>query len=558
MKRKASESFGGDNETVEDLVSCDDIMVLINNGQSARLNEALENIEDINSKNDDSLLMRACRLGKQDIVKGLLSCGVDVSWVSHNSGHSALSLSCLLGLEPIVKLLLEHGAAARVSLGRLPLVEACLSGHLALVELLLDRGARIDQFPRLLCEKNTCNICNEDSEPLHYCLNAIYLACQIGNLELVRLLIRRGASLRNHFHCSTSSYNGYGTLNFASKGYHWDVVKLLVANGASINEICGTECEDADQDDYDQGDEKVYHWPPLLYACVQGDLDVVKELLDLGADINISVLGLAGALYHDSPLYLATAHGHLDLVKFILVHSKFKATRTLKYAFVLACQNRYTGIIEALYARMHRLDAFKTAGATPLVIACKQGYTHAIESLLAMGADIDAPTNINGDTALILACKEKNVAIVEFLLTHGALPDRANGYGETALSLCCNMGECSWIPERVGLPLKLMSLLVMHGADVNLVCCVYSRNTALMDCVTRRGSVSMVKLLLDYGADVTVKNAHDETVFDMITDMARSDDQEVIENESLYELYLLCKQYEDSNRQCVLNKPLLK
>ena len=209
---------------------------------------------------------------------------------------------------------------------------------------------------------------------------------------------------------------------------------------------------------------------------------------------------------------------------------------------------------------MHRLDAFKSVGATPLVIACKQGYTHAIESLLAMGADIDAPTNINGDTALILACKEENVAIVESLLTHGALPDRANGYGETALSLCCNMGsgECAWIPERVGLPLQLMSLLVMHGADVNLVCCVYSRNTALMDCVTRRGSVAMVKLLLDYGADVTVKNARDETVFDMITDLARLDDQELIENERLHELYLLCKQYEDCNRQCVLNKPLLK
>ena len=63
----------------------------------------------------------------------------------------------------------------------------------------------------------------------------------------------------------------------------------------------------------------------------------------------------------------------------------------------------------------------------------------------------------------------------------------------------------------------------------------------------------MVKLLLDYGVDVTVANGEGKTVFDRIqekTSMSAEDRQE---------LTALCKQYEEDNRSHITTTaPVLK
>ena len=543
MKRKVSECSNSDGQGEVIAASFDDTMVLINNGQIDRLNKALENNQDINSRNDDSLLMRACRLGEEDGVRALLSRGADVTLVSRYSGHSALSLASHYGYESIVKLLLEHGADPNFSEGRLPLIEACICNNLNVVEILANNGADLDRSHWIFSDNTVCNFCNNNDRTTqyHYCINALLLACKVGNIELVRLLVHRGAKTNYYFKGFTKSDSrGYGPLTFASEGYHWDIVSFLVTSGADIN---------------DTGDTVAYskrHFAPLMYACGQGNIDVVRWLLRLGADINLTVSS-TDTTY--SPLYVATANGHLHLVKYILEHDQFNAYGSLAHAFVNACQKNCTELIEALRPYIPDLNASAALGETPLSIACNQGLTDTIKVLLHMGAAIDAPTHKNvTSTVLISACCKMNLSLVELLLANGASVNTSDYLGYTALSACCSdMRHFS--PTKENTLLRLITLLVEHGADVNT-----SDNyggTPLMSCIQREGGKAAVKLLLDYGADVTATKRNGKTVFDILRDIAENDG-EFEDDDRLLELSQLCKQYEEGNRQALVSEPLLK
>ena len=543
MKRKVSEGGNSDGQGEDIACSFDDVMVLVNNRQIDRLNEALEKIENINLRNDDSLLMRACRLGEEDGVRALLFRGADVSLVSRYTGHTALSLACLHGYESIVKLLVEYGAAPDFNHGRSPLVEACIGNHPAVVEYLLGNRAQIDQTPRLFIMDSTCSLCNNNNYEFHnhVCINSLLLACQNGCLDLVRLLIQRGARIDIYFKGLHSDYRGFSPLTFASKGYHWDVVKLLVENGANINDIIG-------------GDSSKYHLSPLMYASIQGDVGVVRWLLGLSADINQVIARIGGVLCNYSPLYLATHHENLDVVKIILEHDRFSAHGTLGYAFVEACQKGHTTLIDALRAYIPDLNAFEVLGATPLSIACERGLTDTIRMLLEMGAGIDAPIDVEGNTVLISACSAKNILILESLLLNGAAVNTRNLLGQTALSACCSRWSQS---SKADILLRLITILVEHGADVNS--CDNDGKTPLMSLLSGwQVEQGAVKLLLDYGADVTVRNAEGRTVFDILSDRADDSDSEHMGDDRLRALSALLKMYKESNRQSLESKPLLK
>ena len=555
-KRKASDSFGGGNQAVNSVVSVDDIMVLINNGQVDRLNEAIENIEDVNARNDDSVLMRACRLGNEEIVNKLLSRGADVSLVSRYSGHSALSLASHYGHESIVKLLLEHDADPNISEGRLPLVEACTFGHLAIIDLLLNNGASVDSFPKL-------NDGIKDTT-YHDFLNPLMVACHYGHFEVVQLLIHHKACIYSCFRYD-NKFDGFSPLTFASRGYHWDIVKLLVTAGADINENAG----------YIKG-FSIYS-SPLMYASAQGKIDVVKELLDLGANINgCRHINRERPPY--TPLMSASAHGQLNIVRFILAHKKFTALETIPLALVEACEHGGDQpVISVLRPYVPDLNALIRLGMTLLAFAVKHGRLHAIPRLLELGACINAPANREGDTHLMVACALERLDTVQLLLVHGVSVDARNALGRTALGAYCTYMKAEYDNERNAKKpvLPLVPLLVEFGADINAV--DNDGNTPLMIYIARGRDLctEVAQVLLDSGADVTVENRRGKTVSDILQGISDAIDERYRERESfesepseysesideyvpVEELMSLFWRYEESNQQTSEVEPVLK
>ena len=98
-------------------------------------------------------LMIAAGLGQVQMVELLLVAGADPNLLDSRMGASALHKAAQSGVPEVARLLLDHGAFIDIqspTLGHTPLLDAVWHKKLAVVKLLLSRGAKtaLDNFPR--------------------------------------------------------------------------------------------------------------------------------------------------------------------------------------------------------------------------------------------------------------------------------------------------------------------------------------------------------------------------------------------------------------------------
>ncbi|CAM9662177.1 unnamed protein product, partial [Phaeothamnion confervicola] len=112
---------------------------------------------------------------KSQVVRLLIEAGAALDRYT-SEGRTALDLARASGRKATVSAVLavnRHVVGARDGHGRPPLLLACQAGDLALVRLLLDAGAKIDVRDA------------SGTTPLH-------VAAMVGGLPMVRLLVQRG------------------------------------------------------------------------------------------------------------------------------------------------------------------------------------------------------------------------------------------------------------------------------------------------------------------------------------------------------------------------------
>ena len=97
--------------------------------------------------------------------------------------------------------------------------------------------------------------------------------------------------------CSETIYNGFKntSLHYATEKGYIEVVKLLLQNGADVNAF------------------NLKSKTPLHLAAERGFLEVTKLLLQNGADVNAKSSNFA-----NTPLILAAMKGHFEIVKLLL------------------------------------------------------------------------------------------------------------------------------------------------------------------------------------------------------------------------------------------------
>ena len=236
----------------------------------------------------------------------------------------------------------------------------------------------------------------------------------------------------------------------------------------------------------------------LVAACFSGSTELVKLLIERGADVNMRAGGTIGEVSgFITPLCMALIAGHEEVAALLIEHG-----------------------IDLNAVGVEIKEGVVTASITPLMLTVATGLQHATKLLLKLGAEADkeAEASHGGEylsaTALMYAA---TVEVAKLLLDHGAQVDfQASRGGRTALMWASAQGRC-----------EVFELLLERGAQVDLQ--DSDGRTAFMYEVANN-KANTVRLLTQYLAPIDIKTKQGETVLDLARERGLTDIAELLTN----------------------------
>ena len=344
-----------------------------------------------------------------------------------------------------------------------PLLFACKNGHLKVIELLLQKGAKADKSDLEACMELKHELIvkvvskllksNPEVKGWH---DAMLKACEMGYPELVEVLLQYEKWDMPHRDCEFQ----YGQHQV-----------LLSCYGKALH-----------------------------HAACSGEIKVLKLLLNSKQSAEVTPKVMMSLVYDacesDSP----------EMVKFLLTHEKLSGTESdaVKHIF----RNRSASYTEE-YALMK---------------ATRKGHDRVVQQLLECGAIIDLQNN-TGKSALMVAVRERQSKTAKILIDKGATADLQDSGENTALSKAISVGFLEGVElllennasivgtfyepslhRTIEQKDKIMvKLLLEKGAPVNSR--DHYRKTALMKACDQP---ELIKLLLDNGADAKLFDSNGE------------------------------------------------
>ncbi|KAI1921726.1 hypothetical protein LOZ58_004207 [Ophidiomyces ophidiicola] len=286
--------------------------------------------------------------------------------------------------------------------------------HLALVQLLIDRGMDVEA---------TSNYGGQ---------TALHIAANRGDDEVVRLLIENGANIDAV--CSIRNT----VLHYAAMSCNVDTINLLINLGLTVNSNRETA------------------FTPLHAAASALNEPAIRVLIDRGAKVQCISSDL------NSPLLLAASHEDSGAALELLIKNgadidyvgPFESTALHKAA---ALKN-VTGM-RLLIRYGAKTNVRDQDGNTPLHMLLRhrnfQSKLDLLQLFIDHGTNVNAPNEF-GSVPLHTAASIAEVEPVKILLEHGADVNRKDDHGYVPLHLASS---------AVGIRKELATLLLENGAD---------------------------------------------------------------------------------------------
>ncbi|XP_052100824.1 uncharacterized protein LOC127734835 [Mytilus californianus] len=207
---------------------------------------------------------------------------------------------------------------------------------------------------------------------------------------------------------------------------HESVTNLLLLKGANPNKIILPSNNVA----------KLCTTLPIVHAAMYGKLEIVKNLLQYGAQIEST--GPKGCTL----LMLASSYGHYNVAQFLLdkhiaIDVKNSCHNT---ALLYASKKGHASIVQLLLEHGAIVNTVCHRSSTPLIEAASGGYFETTEKLLHYNASVNACDN-KAMNALIKASMNGHFEIVKLLVTYQAVVNLQTDDNETALTLAAKNGH---------------------------------------------------------------------------------------------------------------------
>ena len=362
------------------------------------------------------------------VVERLLKAGVSADTMSTSEGETILMTASRVGNIEAVKALLDRGAnpnAKESFKGQTALMWAAAEGHADIIKLLLSKGAdpkilsdnRDTTLPKLTAGSPVAPVSRGG-------LSALSFAARQGQVESALALIEAGANVNQ------KDVDGNSALVLAILNKHYDLAQVLIDKGADVNA--------ANKDGraplftaVEIRNEEYSPRPALKDTDKLSAMDIIKSLLDKGANVNAQLTGT------------------VQLHKF----AQDMGDKTMAEgatAFMRAARGADVETMKLLLAKGADPKLANKDGLTALLVAAGVSWADKVKSTdeqalaavklcVELGLDVNAATD-RGETALHGAALRGANNIVTYLVEKGAKLDAKNKQGYTALDVANGKG----------------------------------------------------------------------------------------------------------------------